>query len=62
VPKMFGLVVSFFVSLVLIQVAADVLHLRVLSFRSVGWASPQAFPKDPIHEVDRDASAGALFT
>lgn len=60
-PKLLGLVVSFVVSMVLIQVVANALQLRSLSLQRADW-SPQAVPRGPVHEVDRDVSAGAMFT
>lgn len=60
-PKLLGLVVAFGASMVLIQVAASALQLRALSLQRADW-SPQAVPRGPVHEVDRDVSAGAMLT
>jgi hypothetical protein len=60
-PKVPGLVVSFALALVLIQVVANAFQVRALSLQRVDW-SPQTVPRSPVHELDRDAAAGAMFT
>jgi hypothetical protein len=61
-PKAFGLVVSFTISMVLIQIVADVLQLRAIRLQRVDWAPTQIAPSGPVHELEREASAGAMFT
>jgi hypothetical protein len=60
-PKLLGLVVSFVVSLGMIQIVANAFQVQALSLQRVDW-SPHPAPRGPVHEVDRDVSAGAMFT
>lgn len=64
--KAFGWLVPVMVSLFFIQVMSDVLYVRAIGYQP---AEPDAArlrqligPKRPVHEVDREASAGAMFT
>lgn len=61
-----GVVVPVLVCLFFIQIASDVLYVRAIGYqpleRDTTRSRPATVPKRPVHEVDREASAGAMFT
>jgi hypothetical protein len=64
--KALSVVVPVLVSVLLIQVMSDVLYARALGYQSADQDTARVrratVPSRPVHEVDREASAGALFT
>lgn len=63
--KVFGVVVPVLVSLFFIQVVSDVLYVRAIGYQpSERVSAPlrSTVPRAPVHEVDREASAGAIIT
>jgi hypothetical protein len=65
-PKVFSFVVPIMVSLFLIQVVSDVLYVRAVGYQPAegDTARPRRMiiPSGPVHEVDREPSAGAIIT
>jgi hypothetical protein len=63
--KVFGVVVPVLVSLFFIQIVSDVLYLRAVGYQPSDRASAPSrptIPRAPVHEVDREASAGSIIT
>lgn len=64
--RAFGVVVPVLVSLLLIQIMSDVLYVRAVGYqpaeRDTVRARRAIVPRAPVHEVDREASAGAIIT
>lgn len=64
--KALGVGVPVLVSLFLIQLVSDVLYVRAVGYQPAAWeAAPvrrASSPAGRVHEVDRDASAGAIIT
>ena len=64
--KTFGWLTPVLVSLLFIQVVSDVLYVRAIGYqpaeRDAARLRPFFGPKRPVHEVDREVSAGAMFT
>ena len=54
------------VSLFLIQIMSDVLYVRAIGYqpaeRDTARTRRAIVPPGPVHEVDRDVSAGAIIT
>lgn len=57
--KALGVVLPFLLSLAAVEVVSEALSHRASAYQP---ASGPRLPTGPVHEVDRDASAGALFT
>ena len=61
-----SVVVPFLVSLFLIQVMSDVLYVRAIGYQPAEGDAARVrraiVPRGPVHEVDREASAGAIIT
>ncbi len=61
-----GLAVPFLAALFVIEVASEALYLRAMGYQPVhGRTTRDRGPTDPVlpvHEVDREASAGAIIT
>jgi hypothetical protein len=64
--KVLGLVVPVLVSLFFIQMMSDVLYVRAVGYQPAQQDTARArrvvVPGGPVHEVDREASAGAIIT
>ena len=64
--KTLGLVVPVLVSLFLIQLMSDVLYVHAIGYqpadRDTARARRAIVPSGPVHEVDREASPGAVIT
>jgi hypothetical protein len=64
--KVFGVVVPVLVSLLLIQIMSDVLYVHAVGYRPAEGNATRArraiVPPGPVHEVDREVSAGAIIT
>ncbi len=65
--KTLSVVVPVLVSLFLIQIMSDVLYVRAVGYqpaeRDTARARRAIVPRSgPVHEVDREASAGAIIT
>ena len=53
-------VLPFLLSLVLVGLTSEALYLRASGHQRPDWGA--RLPPGPVHEVDRDAAAGAMFT
>ena len=64
--KVLSVVAPVLVSLFLIQIMSDVLYVRAVGYQPVEKDTARArraiVPPGPVHEVDREASAGAIIT
>jgi hypothetical protein len=64
--KALSVVVPVLVSLFLIQIMSDVLYVRAVGYQPVETDSARGrravVPSGPVHEIDREASAGAIIT
>jgi hypothetical protein len=64
--KALSVVVPVLVSLFLIQIMSDVLYVRAVGYQPAGEDTARALkmivPSGRVHEVDREASAGAIIT
>ena len=64
--KTLSVVVPVLVSLFLIQIMSDVLYVRAVGYQPAEGDTARArrviVPNGPVHEVDREASAGAIIT
>jgi hypothetical protein len=64
--KTLSVVVPVLVSLFLIQIMSDVLYVRAVGYqpaeRDTARVRRAIVPSGPVHEVDREASAGAIIT
>ena len=64
--RVVSVVVPVLVSVILIQISSDVLCVRAVGYQPAGGGTAQArrmiVPSGPVHEVDREASAGAIIT
>jgi hypothetical protein len=50
------------VSVLLIQVASEILYIRALQFRPA-WADPNTDSQRlPVHVIDHDAASGSIIT
>jgi hypothetical protein len=61
-PKLLGLVLPVLLALFSVQLMAEALYFRAIGYRPADSLPGAAVPRGPVHEVDRDASAGAMFT
>ncbi len=57
--RVLSVAVPVLVCLFLIQIMSDVLYIRAMGHQP---AEGDTAPRGPVHEVDREASAGAIIT
>jgi len=61
--KLLEWAIPLLVSVLLIQVASEILSIRALQFRPAGWDDPNTDSQRlPVHVIDRDASSGSIIT